>query len=336
MSKANGLPRCVYHHHGAYWLVKGGKWTRLGEDLTEALARHAELISTATATAAPPDQGVDLIAEWLKVHSRNLAPSTLEQYETAIVHVRDYFKAIGLGGWDQVESHHIARFKVSMADKPNMGNRCLSVLRQVFAWGLEQGHLKSNPAIGIRRHAETKRGRLIGLDEYHAIYAKAGDRLQVIMDLCVRTGQRIGDVLTIRREQVREDGLAFVQKKTGAKLVVPWTPELRAVVDRAKGLRGAMFTQFLLVGRGLGRGRGKAPDYRSVADQWRRACEAAGVTDAHLHDLRAMAATAARRQGLNATALLGHTSAAMTARYLRDKEETLAPGPSFGTVAKIG
>ena len=125
---------------------------------------------------------------------------------------------------DQVRPKHIAAIKVALAKTPNMANRCLSLLRQVFAWALEQQLVEINPAVGIKRHLEGKRGRLISMDEYGAIYAKAGPRLQVVMDLLIRTGQRITDVLRIRRADLTEDGIRFVQQKTGAKLVVPWTP----------------------------------------------------------------------------------------------------------------
>jgi hypothetical protein len=117
----------------------------------------------------------------------------------------------------------------------------------------------------------------------------------------------------------------------GAKLVVPWTTELRAVVDRAKLLHGNIKALTLLHNR-----RGKTPDYRTVALQWTKACGAAGVADAHIHDLRAVALTAARKQGLNATRLAGHSSPAQTERYLRDREEPLASGPSFGQSNRQG
>ena len=119
----------------------------------------------------------------------------------------------------------------------------------------------------------------------------------------------------------------FEQRKTGARLTVRWSPELRAVVERAKGLHGNVRALTLLHAR-----RGKAVDYRTTRDQWERACEAAGVTDAHLHDLRAYALTRAKQQGLDATALAGHTSAAMTRRYLRDREIPLVDGPSIGRI----
>jgi integrase len=132
-------------------------------------------------------------------------------------------------------------------------------------------------------------------------------------------------VLKIRRADLLDDGIRFEQQKTGAKLIVPWNPELREVVKRAKAMHSNIRALTLLHNR-----RGKTPDYRTVREQWDKACLAAKVTDAHLHDLRAMSATWAKRQGLNATMLLGHTSPMQTVRYLRDRDAAVAEGPSFG------
>jgi integrase len=118
---------------------------------------------------------------------------------------------------------------------------------------------------------------------------------------------------------------SFGKHKTDIKGIVKWTPELLAVVERAKTLNGKISALTLLVNK-----RGKAPDYRTVRDQWEAACKAAGVEDAHLHDLRALAATWAERQGLDPTALLNHISRANTLRYLRGREERVTEGPSFG------
>jgi hypothetical protein len=42
------LPRCGYQRHGAYWYVKEGKWTRLGDNLQSALAEHARILEPRT------------------------------------------------------------------------------------------------------------------------------------------------------------------------------------------------------------------------------------------------------------------------------------------------
>lgn len=77
-------------------------------------------------------------------------------------------------------------------------------------------------------------------------------------------------------------------------------------------------------------------DYSTVKSQWNDAVNAAGVEDADLRDLRAMAATAAKKQAKDPTSLLGHTSAGMTERYLREKEVPQVEGPSFGQLLDVG
>jgi integrase len=138
-------------------------------------------------------------------------------------------------------------------------------------------------------------------------------------------------VLRIRRSDITDDGIRFAQQKTGARLVVRWTPRMRDAVRRAAELQGSVPTLTLLRNR-----RGKAPDYRTIRLQWDTACQAAGITDAHLHDLRALAATAAQAQGLDAQQLLGHRTQANTARYLRDRSDMLVDGPSIGQLWNIG
>jgi integrase len=64
-----------------------------------------------------------------------------------------------------------------------------------------------------------------------------------------------------------------------------------------------------------------------IYKRWKAACAAARIEDANIHDLRAMAATDARAQGIDAQAMLGHTDAATTRIYLRDKVVPVVPGP---------
>jgi integrase len=314
--KDTHLPPCLYPKHGAYYHVKGGKWTRLSDILADALTEYARLYET------PKGGMAALIDEALIEINRGLAESTVKQYAYAAKILKRKFVQFSP---EQVKGKHVAQFKRDLAEHPNMTNRCLSLLRQVFDYAVEEQRIESNPAIGIKRHGERKRDRLISWDEYGAIYAHSGPRLQVITDLLIRTGQRITAVLRIKRANILEEGIRFGRHKTDTKGIVKWTPELREVVERAKMLRGNVRSiDWLLPGR-----HGKPPDYRSVRDQWERACGQAGVLDANLHDLRALAATEAKKQGKDPTALLQHSSPQQTQRYLRGREEPVVEGPSF-------
>lgn len=312
----------MYFKHGAYWLVKKGKWTRLGEGLAESLVAYAETVETR------PGSMPDLIDRVYAHHSKTLSESTRAQYRIAADRLKAIFKN---GNPAQVKSKHVAAIKTSLADTPNMANRITSFLRTVFTYAVEWGEVDSNPCVGVRRHVEPKRTRLLSDYEWETIHDHADPRLRVIMELQYLTGQRIGDILAIRRNQITDEGIAFEQQKTGAKLVVRWTEALRGTVATALELSRGTPTLTLLRGR-----YGGAPDYRSVLLQWNKACDAAEVADARLNDGRARAATATDAQGQDAQALLGHASSAMTRRYLRDRTAAEVSGPNIGQALDVG
>ena len=313
------LPPCVYHKHGAFWLVKRGKWERLAVTLPEALAEYARRTQTRSSGSMP-----ELIDRVLAHHSQKLATNTQSQYRIAGEKLKKFLEEFRP---EQVKPKHVAGIKLYLAETPNMANRVLSVLRIVFQYAVEWQLCESNPCIGIKRYDEAKRERYVTDAEYAAIYAAAPPRLQVIMDLLYLTGQRIGDVLRIRYADISQDGIAFAQQKTGARLLVRWSPDLRATIERARGLHGNLRALTLLHNR-----RGKTPDYSSTKIQWNRSCAKAGVKDAHIHDLRAKSLTDAKRQGLNAQTLAGHTSEAMTDRYIRLREIPQAEGPKLAGI----
>lgn len=309
--KDRHLPRCVYHRHGAYWLVKNGKWTRLGKTLPRDLEQRVlaprtaigELIDAALASIAP-----------------GLSAGTRKNYRTAAEKLKDAFAEFEPA---QIQPADVWEFRDGNAATPNMTNRCLSLFLQVMNFAVRRRLIELNPVIGVEKHPERQRDRLLTVEEYEAIYRHAGGRLQCIMDLLYLTGQRVNDVLRLKRSDLTDAGIYFQQQKTGKKLVVQWSDELHAAVDRAKTLNEIPAIT-LFQGR-----RRKAPDYRSVKLQWDHACARAHVENAQLRDLRAMSLTEANDEGKDSTALAGHHSPAMTARYLRRKKIAKVDGPRF-------
>lgn len=313
----------MYFKHGAYWLVKQGKWTRLGDGLAESLAAYAETVET------PKGSMPDLIERVYAHHCKTKSKSTADQYRIAADRLKVIFAKANPG---QIKSKHVAAVKTSLAETPNMANRITSFLRTVFSYAVEWGEADTNPCIGVRRHAEAKRKRLISDEEWNAIHEQAGPRLKVIMELQFLTGQRINDVLKIRRSQITDEGIAFQQQKTDAKVIIRWSRQLRATVRAAEALSAGKPPALTLL-RGKYNG---APDYRSVLLQWNEACEAAAVEDARLNDGRAKSATTANKQGRDPQALLGHTSPEMTERYLREHAGTQARSPNIRQALDVG
>lgn len=322
--KDRHLPARMYFRHGRhYYAEPGGKWRPLAKDLGEALQEYAAIVGT------PRGSGMDKLIDRVLDHIEpTLAHSTASQYRTAGKKLKAAFLEFAP---EQVKPKHVAALKVHFAKVPNMANRMLSVLRIVFAYAVEWQLVDSNPCIGIRRHAEKKRDRYLTDDEYVRIKAAANPRLALIMDVAYFTGQRISDVLKIRYADLVDAGIQFRQQKTGAKLTVRWSPELREAISKAKAASGdnvRALTVFHI--------RGRVPSYRGVRDLFDRAARAAEVEDAHLHDIRAKAMTDAKRQGKDPTALGGHMDARTTDRYIRLRESPQADPPSFGQVLDNG
>lgn len=320
------LPPCVYLKHGAYWLVKKGKWERIGATLGEALAEYARRHE------APVGGMAALIEKVYGHHTPKLSASTRKTYRTVADRLSVIFKEFTP---EQVKGKHVAAVKLKLVDTPVWANHTLSFLRTVFQYAVEWQLIDGNPCVGIKPYSTKKRSRYLTDAEFAAIRAAARPRLQVIMDLCFLTGQRISDVLAIHQRDLGEDGIYFKAEKTAnstqVQFVVAWTDDLRAAIDRAKQLQRGVSTLALFTNR-----LRKPLTYPTVRQQWEDACEAAKVDDAHLHDIRAKAATDAKAQGLDAQLLLGHGDAKMTERYLRLRETPLVRGPSFRQVVDVG
>jgi integrase len=325
------LPPCVYLKHGRYWYVKAKKWNDLGTDLAEALAEYARRVEEPAGTM--PEFLERALAHHRAIRKPPLSQATLDQYRLALNTRSDVRGRKGLKqvfaefAPGQIKTLHVMAMRDAGVATPNMTNRKLSLLRTLFDYAVAWGEAERNPCLGVKRLREHERTRYITDDEFAAIYAKAGPRLQVIMDLQYLTGQRVNDVLRLKRKQITEDGILLSPQKTrnstGVEMLLMWSPELRAVVERAKALHGNVHALTLLHGR-----TGKAPNYRTVSLQFEKAAKAAGVPDARLNDQRAKSATDTAKQGKNPRALLGHSSEAMTARYLRSKDTPLVEGPA--------
>lgn len=305
------LPACVYQKHGAFWYVKRGKWLRLGADLDQSLAEYARLQQQKLGGMPA------LIQEALPSILAGKAPATVKQYRAVAAKLQDIFADFAP---HQITPRDIAGMRRAFASTPSIANRLITILRLVFDYGLEEQLVESNPAIAIKRFVQRPRTRRISQAEFDAIRSQARPLLRVVMDLCYATGQRIGDVLKIARDDISEAGIFVEQQKTKTRLMLSWTPELRAAVADARALHRNVIHLYLLGAR--------PPRYYMIHKQWTVACEKAGVLDANLHDLRAMSGTEADAQGIDAQKLLGHADAKMTRRYLRDKVVPVVTGPS--------
>ena len=284
---------------------KPRKWLPLGPDLAAAKRRWAEIEA-----AGRGDISVgDLVQRFI---DREVRPErTLTQY-------RSYHKAIAEAfpiPAAELRSQHVALWRELQAHRKGTANGCIAVLQAAFRLGHEMGLCE---LITVTKWHLADRDRVLSDDEFRRIRAGAVEWLQVAMDLAYLTGSRPSDILALRWANVGER-IAMRQIKTKARLEFDLTPDLSSVLDRARQRR--------IVGLYVvATDKGRPVSRWMLNDAWRAACDAAGVLDAQFRDLRPMAAAASEAAGQDYRKLLGHTTQAMSDRYLKGRR-TIAANP---------
>jgi integrase len=309
--------------HGRYWYVHQNKWTALDKDYTKALVEYAALIKPVSNACKVPE----LLDRYLIEAKPTLSKHSFTAYEIAARKLKGIFQEFTP---DKVKPLHVAQMLDHYRAKPSSANIMRAVLKNAFTKAILWGLCETNPVTFVQRHKTAARDRYLTDAEFMAIRDKASPTLKAIMDICYLTGQRIGDVLAVRYADIEPDGIYFRQQKTGNRLKVSMTEELRAAITSARQLHKSVRGMVLFHRR-----NGEPLVYMSVQRQWNTASRAAGVEDAHIHDIRAKAATDAKAQGLDSKKLLGHAQDSTHARYLRSKEIPIAQPVSLLRLKKV-
>lgn len=312
------------------------KWhalTKVSDGLAALYLALAELDMDGTPKG---DRMADRLGAWLKVALPGL--STSEQKETermagAITTAFDEFTVA------QVQARHILEFltvNFIAADKLRTAQRYRAVLSKFFRWAIVQGDRTDNPVDVIRLKAPQVRDRYITDDEFNAIRdalmigedgrpTSSGPMLQVFVDLCYLAGQRSTDIRLLRWSQVDESAgvIRFKPSKTAKssaiKVNIPITPDIAAVLARAKDMMRAKARLSPYV---VHTNDGGAYTAHGVGSAWERARKRAGIDGGTIKDLRAKHATDADRAGYAIEEIqesLAHEDTGTTRVYLKQR-----------------
>ena len=178
----------------------------------------------------------------------------------------------------------VIRLRDANAEKPYFANYSLRVLRIVMEHAVDLGWRETNPAKGVPEIKTEKLGREPWPRELLEVYRAVcplGTRERLVMELCLGTGQRIGDVLEMRWSDIQGDAFVVKQNKTNKELWVPILPELQAALNAAS--RHSVFV--LTNERGTNRW-----SYRGASQAVRNVREKIGAVDYDIHSWRYNAA----------------------------------------------
>jgi integrase len=224
-----------------------------------------------------------------------------------------------------------------------------------FAEGQEQNGVPfrdpgSNPVASIKRMSTPARDRYptdseVRRIKFHALvgrvdrwgnrtFARSGPMLCCLIDLAYLTGQRVGDLLDMRWNKraamndkgeveapyIAAEGMYFkpskTEKTTGAKVLITWTPRLKAVIARIEAI-GRRNLRYVLTNQNA-----QPLIYSTFATAWWRACDRAGIKGVTFHDMKAKALTdTAESRGMKDAQTKGaHSTERQTADYVRRRK----------------
>jgi hypothetical protein len=349
--KDPALPPRVFEH-GAWYRIavaRGDKreWHKLSRirDGLPAMWRAyaAFTVDAPTDTYLMPA----LIAEWQDAVLASRAKATKTAANYMLGRVSGAFAEFRP---DQVEPPHCVEFLAQWADKPRSYNQYRALLAELMRYAMETGKRPAgtNPVRGvIRTKTEKPRQRCPTTSELRRIkigclygddglHTRSGLTMAALIELAYLTGQDIGR-LVVLRDGPGEDqnepfltrvGISFRRSKTGGRVLIEWTPRLRAAVAALKRIKAERMLRKTSAERRrlahpylMTRQDGSPMTYEAASNAWQRGLKRSGVAHCMFRDIRARAITDtdAHAGRLAANAMGAHTTEAQTAEYIRHK-----------------
>jgi len=200
---------------------------------------------------------------------------------------------------------------------PGGANQVLGLLHRILNHAIACGHLRTNPARGVKPNPRSKLTRFLSCEEVQRLHraldhfaATQPSRVQQvdIVRLLLLTGCRKSEILTLRWQDVDGDTLNLADAKSGPRRVF-LNVLARAILERQPRCESDW-----VFPSPSNSGRPFSPDLKL----WRSVRTEAGIEDVRLHDLRHTVASHAVLQGVPlpvVSRMLGHKRPSMTMRY---------------------
>ena len=334
------LPRRLYFCLIAkqyYFKPKQGPKIWYGPNLSVALLEYVKLIEQPSNVETMNH----LFDEYVRLELPRKGLGTQRDERDKISHLRPVFGAMlpnQITTQDCVE-YHIRRTRGisgKLGPAPTRANREIGLLSRVFQMAINVLRLPlSNPCRDIRKNPEVGRDRSPEIAELEAFkklcISRYQDRqLALYIDLKLMVPLRMGDLLKLRRDMIREHALVVEINKSSkaGKATKKQEFYLKDAKGRSTGLRELLDEIFALP-RPVGsmflfcRERdGRRYTVDGFKTNWQRRMKAfveSGGTRFTEHDIRATAADETQKLGGDPTALLAHSDAKTTQIYLRKK-----------------
>lgn len=340
-----------------YWRYRHpvtGKYHALGDNEQEAreiaieansrLAEQRSRQILALSDRVAQIKGKDItVSTWLdrywkiqeeRLSTGDIKPNTFKQKRKPVNLLRQKFAMKSL---PDVDTRDIASLldEYTDAGQPRMGQVVRSVLIDVFKEAQHVGEVPPgyNPALATKQPRRKVTRQRLNLDEWQKIFDIADEQHRYMgnaMLLAVVTGQRLGDISTMKFSDIWDDHLHVIQEKTGSKLAIPLSLHcdainisLRDVVARCRDYAVSQYLVHYFRATSMAQ-RGAQVTGNTLTTNFSKARDKANINwgsgaPATFHEQRSLAERLYKSQGVNTQILLGHKTQSQTDRYHDDR-----------------
>lgn len=231
------LPPNLYIRKGIYYYrdIRDNKEYSLGKNKSLAVT---EAIQANIAIFKPKVSLIDRINnikivtlhEWLDsyyeiINKRGLSANSIRDYKSKISIIKTNLDDIDI---KEITTKSISDL-INNYPKLAMAKKLRATLLDAFNEAIASGLINSNPVV-VTKAPKTKvqRARLT-LEQFNIALNAATDKYKYLFLLAVLTGQRIGDLVTIKWSDINNGKIYIEQSKTGAKIAIPLDLKLNAI-----------------------------------------------------------------------------------------------------------
>ena len=318
------LPERMYQRSGTFYLVEYGtnKWVNLGRDYVKAMAQYARLRG--------PEGSITTMNHLLDRYLREVAPTkALRSYESNLKEAKYLRAALGEMRPGEIKSITVYQYMDHRGKSSEVrANREVALLSHMFTKAIRWGVVEENPCRGVERFKEKARTRYIEDWEYLAFREYAGSLIAAYLDFKLITGLRKSDILSLRMDQIKEDGIHITISKTGKRMIIEWSDALRYAVDQVRRIpkpkrQSSVRGLYLFCTR-----HGAQYTVSGFSSIWQRKMSSAlkeGIIKERFtdHDLRRKTGSDTSLE--HAVRLLGHSDSKVTSKHYRVKPEVVKP-----------
>lgn len=351
-------PRLPYlrherNRHGTwcwYFRKDNGPRIRITEPYGSPAFRKAYDAALSGAPAEQPEPARNGSVAWLvdryKASGKFLAGAESTRYFRGNF-LKQMVAKVGHKSYLKISKKDIQNSMEARSSTPHHANNMLTAVSLMFAWAVENDHLKVTPCAEVKPFPTKKSDghhtwTVEEVEQYRA-HHKVGTRARLALDLLLFTGLRRSDIIMVGKQHIREGLLTFRTRKTKTTVYIPIFPELRASIDATKTGDLTLLT--------AERGRAfSTPE--SFGARFRTWCNEAKLpVECSAHGIRKAGATIAANDGASARELMAmygwsrismaeaYTKAADQTKLARAAAERIAnsfsPHPTNGAAANV-